>query len=74
VQLGLAKRMNRIALSLPFAVAIQSLCYADVAKLSAEDRRVLQDGSRFHEVHSIGDLPWPIAALWARDGPSRRAR
>jgi hypothetical protein len=51
-----------------FAVAIQSVCYADVTKLSTEDRRVLQDGPRFHEVHSIGDLPWPIVALCARDG------
>lgn len=51
-----------------FAVAIQSLCYADVTKLPAEDRKVLQDSSRFHEVHSTGDLPAAIVALCADDG------
>jgi hypothetical protein len=51
-----------------FAVAIPSFCSADVTKLSAEDRRVLQDSSRFHEVHSTGDLPAAIVALCADDG------
>ena|SRR5438876_2404348 len=52
--------MKQIGLCLLFAVAIQSLCYADVTKLSSEDRRVLQDSSRFHEVHSTSDLPSAI--------------
>jgi hypothetical protein len=60
--------MKHLSFYLLFAVAIQSFCYADVATLSAEDRRVLQVGSRFHEVHSIEDLPWPILALCFRDG------
>jgi hypothetical protein len=51
-----------------FAVAIQSWCCADVTKLPAEDRRALQDSSRFHEVHSTGDLPAAIVALCADDG------
>ncbi len=51
-----------------FAVAIQSWCCGDVTKLPAEDRRVLQDSSRFHEVHSTGDLPAAIVALCADDG------
>ena len=51
-----------------FAVAIQSWCCGDVTKLPAEDRRALQDSSRFHEVHSIGDLPAAIVALCADDG------
>jgi hypothetical protein len=51
-----------------FAVAIPSFCSADVTKLSAEDRRVLQDSLRFHEVHSTGDLPSAIVALCADDG------
>jgi hypothetical protein len=65
--------MKCIALYLFFAVVIQGLCYADVTKfatanpsgggLSSEDRRVLQDSSRFHEVHSTNDLPPVIVAL-----------
>jgi hypothetical protein len=51
-----------------FAVAIQSWCCGDVTKLPAEDRRALQDSSRFHEVHSTGDLPAAIVALCADDG------
>ena len=51
-----------------FAVAIQSWCCADVTKLPADDRRALQDSSRFHEVHSTGDLPAAIVALCADDG------
>ena len=50
-----------------FAIAIQGLCCADVIKLSTEDRKVLQDSSRFHEVHSTGDLPPAIVALCAGD-------
>ncbi len=51
-----------------FAVAIQSWCCGDVTKLPAEDRRALQNSSRFHEVHSTGDLPAAIVALCADDG------
>jgi hypothetical protein len=59
--------MSRIALCLLFAVASQSMCYADVTKLSTEDRKVLQDSSRFHEVHSIKDLPPALVGLCADD-------
>jgi hypothetical protein len=55
--------MKRIVLYLLFAVANQSLCYGEVTKLSTDDRRVLQDSSRFHEVHSTRDLPPAIVAL-----------
>ena len=34
-----------------------------MTKLSADDRKILQDSSRFHEVHSICDLPPAIVAL-----------
>src|SRR5262249_16816411 len=51
-----------------FAVAIQRFCSADVTKLSAEDRKALQDSSRFHEVHSTGNLQAAIVALCADDG------
>ncbi len=67
VQLGVARRMNRIALYLLFALAIQILCYADVTKLSSEDRRALQDSSRFHQVYSTKDLPPPVVALCVDD-------
>lgn len=47
-----------------FAIAIPSFCSADVTKLSAEDRKALEDLSRFHEVYSTGDLPAVILALF----------
>jgi len=59
--------MNRIALCLLFTAAIQMLCHADVTKLSSEDRKMLQDSSRFHEVHSTKDLPPAVIALCADD-------
>ena len=55
--------MKHIRLFLLLTAAMQSLCYANVTKLSAEDRRVLQDSARFHEVHSTSDLPRAILAL-----------
>jgi hypothetical protein len=63
-QLGIA--INR-SLYLLFAIAIPNLCYAEVTKLSAEDREILQDSSRFHEVHSTKDLPPAIVALCVDD-------
>jgi len=64
--------MKQLGLCLLIAVAIQSLCSADVTKLSADNRRVLQDSSRFHEVHSTSDLPPAIVAL-CTGGTSRLA-
>jgi len=58
----------RCGVCLLFATAIQGLCYGDVTKLPAEDRKMLQDSSRFHEVHSTRDLPSAIIALCAEDG------
>jgi hypothetical protein len=49
-------------------VAMQSLCYANATKLSPEDRSILQDSPRFHEVHSTNDLPAAIVTLCAEDG------
>jgi hypothetical protein len=43
------------------------LCYADVTKLAEEDRKGLQDSSRFHEIHTTSDLPPAIVALCAGD-------
>jgi hypothetical protein len=50
-----------------FLVAVQSFSYADVTKLLSEDRRVLQDASHFHEVHSTKDLPPSVVALCVGD-------
>jgi hypothetical protein len=50
-----------------FAVAIPTLCCADVTKLSPEDRKILQDVPAFHEVHSTGDLPPAVVTLCAGD-------
>jgi len=60
--------MKLIGRCLLFALAIQSLCCADVTKLSSENRKMLQDSSRFHEAHSTGDLPAAIVVLCADDG------
>jgi hypothetical protein len=67
VQLRVLKRMKLIATYLLFAIAIQGLCNADVTKLSNEDRKALEDSSRFHEVHSTKDLPPAVVALCAGD-------
>lgn len=48
---------------LVICVLIQSLCCAAVTRLPVEDRAVLQDVSRFHEVHSTSDLPAAVVAL-----------
>jgi len=55
--------MNHLVLCLLCVVASQSFCYAEVTKLSANDRKMLQDSSRFREVHSTTDLPRSIIAL-----------
>ena len=59
--------MKQSSLYVLFAIAIQSVCHADVTKLAAEDRKVLQDSSRFHEVHSTSDLSPAIVALCGGD-------
>jgi hypothetical protein len=56
-------RMKHIVLFLLYAIAAHSLCSADVTKLSAEDRKIFENPSRFHEIHFISDLPRPILAL-----------
>jgi Enoyl-(Acyl carrier protein) reductase len=61
-------RSNHISFHVLFAVAIQSFCCADATRLSSQDRGVLQDSSRFHEVHSTNDLPREVVALVASDG------
>jgi hypothetical protein len=55
--------MMVLSLCTLFVVAIPSLCFADVTRLSSQDRGALQDSSRFHEVHSTSDLPAAVVAL-----------
>src|SRR4029450_11624932 len=60
-------RMKDLSLCLLLTAAIQSVCYADVTKLPAEDRKALLDASRFHEVHSTKDLPPALVTLSVAD-------
>jgi hypothetical protein len=55
--------MKRFNFCIVFTAAVGSLCFADVANIPAEDRKALQDSSRFHEVHSTTDLPSEIVTL-----------
>jgi hypothetical protein len=59
--------MRHIGLCLLFALAIQSFCCADVTKLSPGDREQIMHSSRFHEVHSTGDLPPAVVTLCAEN-------
>jgi hypothetical protein len=67
------RRMKHVALHLLFAVTVQSLCCADVTKLPAEDRKALQDASRFHEVRATTNLPSAILALCDGGGDGKLA-
>ena len=66
--------MRPISLYVLFAAAIQSLCYGDITKLPAEDRKALLDASRFHEVRSTSDLPSAILALCDGGGDGKLAK
>ncbi len=68
-----AMSTNHVSLYVLLAIAIQSLCCADVTKLSREDRRVLQDSARFHDVHSTSALPSAILALCDGGGDGKLA-
>ena len=59
--------MKQLNFCLLLTAAIQSLCFADITKLSAEDRKALLDYSRFYEVHSTKGLPPAVVALCADD-------
>jgi hypothetical protein len=60
-------RVIRISLGVLLVVAIQAFCYADVTKLSTEDRKTLQDSSRFHEVYATTNLPPAVVTLCVDD-------
>jgi hypothetical protein len=65
--------MKGVNLCILFAVAVQSLCCADLTKLGAEDRKALQDTSRFHEVRSTSNLPSAVLALCDGGGDGKLA-
>jgi hypothetical protein len=60
-------RMRYFGFWLLSAIALQTLCCADVTKLQAQDRKILLEPSRFHEVHSVKDLPPAVVALCVDD-------
>jgi len=75
--------MKYFALCLLLGLAMHSLCYGDVTKfananpsaggLSAQDRKILEKTSQFHEVHSTSDLPAAVLALCDGGGDGKLA-
>ena len=65
--------MKHLSVYVLFAVSIQNLCYGDITKLPAEDRKALLDVSRFHEVHTTSDLPAVILSLCEGGGDGKLA-
>jgi hypothetical protein len=57
--------MKRLTIWLLAAATIHNLCHAEVTKLRSDDRKVLQDASRFHDMRSITNLPPAVVALCA---------
>jgi len=64
--------MHRLNTCLLVSLVMWAVGCADSSKLSAEHRRVLQDASRFHEVHATTNLPPAVVAL-CRDDDGRLA-
>jgi hypothetical protein len=59
--------MKRITICFLLTLTSQVLCVADITKLPNEHRKVLEDSSRFREVHATTNLPRAIVALCADD-------
>lgn len=55
--------MKNVILGLFVVLSIDTFCSADVTKLPAESRKVLEDSSRFREVHSTTNLPTAVVVL-----------
>lgn len=60
-------RMKHVVLYLLCATLTCSLCCGEVTKLAAEDRKILENASRFHEVNVTSDLPPTVVALCIGD-------
>ncbi|PYI41792.1 MAG: hypothetical protein DMF12_09030 [Verrucomicrobia bacterium] len=65
--------MRNLTVYVLFTVSIQSLCYADVTKFPAEDRKTLLDATRFQEIHATANLPSAILALCDGGGDGKLA-
>lgn len=57
--------MTRLVICLLASMAFQTICHADVTKLTADVQKSLRDVSRFHEIHAATNLPPAIFALCA---------
>jgi len=57
--------MKQLAFLLFAVLAGQNASLADVKELRPEDRRILQDKSRFQEIHSTTNLPAQVVSLCA---------
>jgi hypothetical protein len=55
--------MKNINVYMLLAISVQISCFADMIRLSPQDRSVLQDSTRFQEVHSTKNLPAAVVAL-----------
>jgi len=64
--------MTRLVLSLLAIMAFQTICYAKVTKLPADDQKALREVARFHEILATTKLPSVIFAYCA-DGRGRLA-
>jgi len=62
--------MTRLILSLLAIIALQTICYAKVTKLPADDQKALHDVSRFHEIPATTKLP-PAIFAYCADGRGR---
>jgi hypothetical protein len=57
--------MKQLAFLLFAVLAGQNASFADVTELRPEDRRILQDKSRFHEIQSTTNLPAQVVSFCA---------
>jgi hypothetical protein len=57
------KFMKRLGLIVLFTLTMQTASPADVTKLAEQNRKALQDATRFHEVLVTKELPADIVAL-----------
>ena len=58
-------RMKTMASCSVVLMAIASVAVAEITKLAVEDRRILDDWSRFRELHKVTDLPRSVFTLCA---------
>jgi hypothetical protein len=59
--------MKRVGIPMILAMVLQSLCIADITKLPTDQRKVLENSSRFRKVRSTTNLPPSIVTLCEDD-------